>query len=130
MSKVYLIDIDGTVCDDIKNEESHLYSEAKPYKNSREMLNKWYDEGNTITFFTAREEKDRVVTEKWLKDNNFKYNGLIMGKPRIKEGQTYHWIDNRPVKATTYLGNWGELVKKKYDIEVFNVNDCGDAFDY
>ena len=53
-----------------------------------------------------------------------------MGKPRIKEGQTYHWIDNRPVKATTYLGNWGELVKKKYDIEVFNVNDCGDAFDY
>ena len=43
------------------------------------MLNKWYDEGNTITFFTAREEKDREVTEKWLKDNNFKYNGFDNG---------------------------------------------------
>ena len=29
--RVYLIDIDGTVCDDIKNEDSHLYKDAKPY---------------------------------------------------------------------------------------------------
>ena len=28
MNKVFLIDIDGTICDDIKNEESHLYSTA------------------------------------------------------------------------------------------------------
>jgi uncharacterized HAD superfamily protein len=119
MNKVYLIDIDGTVCDDIKNENSHLYSTANPYKNSRETLNKWYDEGNIITFFTARESKDREVTEKWLKDNGFKYHGLIMDKPRIKDGQTYHWIDNRPVKATTYLGNWSELIKENKTIEVF-----------
>jgi uncharacterized HAD superfamily protein len=119
VSKVYLIDIDGTICDDIRNEDSHLYPTAKPYENSREMLNKWYDEGNVITFFTAREEKDREVTEKWLKDHKFKYNGLIMGKPRISNGQTYHWIDNKPVKATTYLGNWGELIKATKDIEIF-----------
>ena len=119
MGKVYLIDIDGTICDDIKNEDNHLYESAKPYKNSREILNKWYDEGHIITFFTARESKDRDVTEKWLNDNEFKYNGLIMDKPRIKDGQTYHWIDNRPVKATTYLGNWSELVMESKSIEVF-----------
>jgi hypothetical protein len=119
MSKVYLIDIDGTVCDDIKNEDSHLYSTAKPYINSRKILNGWYDQGHIVTFFTAREEKDRVVTETWLKENGFKYNGLIMGKPRIKDGQTYHWIDNKPVKATTYLGEWTELVKENKTIEVF-----------
>jgi len=117
--KVYLIDIDGTVCDDIKNENSHLYSTAKPYTNSRETLNKWYEEGHIITFFTARESKDREVTEKWLNDNGFKYHGLIMDKPRIQDGQTYHWIDNRPVKATTYLGNWSELIKENKIIEVF-----------
>ena len=77
MNKVYLIDIDGTICDDIKNEQSHLYSTAKPSTNSKEILNKWYDVGNIITFFTARESKDREVTEKWLKDNGFKYHGLI-----------------------------------------------------
>lgn len=119
MNKVYLIDIDGTICDDIKNEDSHLYPTAKPHINSRETLNKWYDEGNIITFFTAREEKDREITENWLKENNFKYNGLIMNKPRIRDGQTYHWIDNKPVKATTYLGEWTELIKENKIIEVF-----------
>ena len=117
--KIYLVDIDGTICTDIKNEQSYLYSTAQPYENSKQILNGWYDMGNTICFFTAREEKDRGVTEKWLKENGFKYHRLIMDKPRIKDGQTYHWIDNRPVKATTYLGNWSELIKTTQIIEVF-----------
>jgi|TARA_R110000803_G_scaffold73447_1_gene137290 hypothetical protein len=119
MKKVYLIDIDGTVCEDIKNEDSHLYPTAKHYPDSLELLNKWYDEGNVITFFTAREEKDRVVTETWLNEIGFKYHNLITDKPRIKDGQTYHWIDNRPVKATTYLGEWTELIQTKKTIETF-----------
>jgi hypothetical protein len=32
MNKVFLIDIDGTICDDIKNEESHLYSTANHFE--------------------------------------------------------------------------------------------------
>ena len=42
--KIFLIDIDGTCCDDIKNEDSHLYSTAKPIEGSRDQINKWYDE--------------------------------------------------------------------------------------
>lgn len=61
--KIFLIDIDGTCCDDIKNEDAHLYSTAKAIEGSLEQINKWYDEGNHITFFTAREEKDREVRE-------------------------------------------------------------------
>ena len=38
--RVYLIDIDGTVCDDIKNEDSHLYSTSKVYEGSLEQINK------------------------------------------------------------------------------------------
>ena len=53
--KVFLIDIDGTCCDDIMNEDSHLYPTAKVIEGSLEQINKWYDEGNHITFFTARE---------------------------------------------------------------------------
>ncbi len=113
MTKVYLVDIDGTISDDIKNEESHLYKDAGVLPHSKEVLNKWYDEGNTITFFTARVEEDRQVTEEWLKDNGYKYNGLIMNKPRIKDGQEYIWIDNRPVSGIVYKDNWLEIDKQK-----------------
>ena len=117
--KHFLIDIDGTICDDIRNEDSHLYLDAKPIEGSIEQINKWYDEGNIITFFTARESKDRHITEDWLRLKGFKFHGLIMDKPRCKDGQVYHWIDNRPVKATTYKGNWTELKEIYTKIEVF-----------
>lgn len=117
--KIFLVDLDGTVCDDIKNEDSHLYGSAKVYPGSREILNKWYDEGNEIHFFTARQSKDREVTKKWLDDNGFKYHGLVMDKPRIKDGQEYHWIDNRKVRSTTYLGTWKELKEIDAKIETF-----------
>jgi len=120
MNKVFLIDIDGTICDDIKNEDSHLFSSAKPFKNALNIINKWYDEGNIITYFTARENKDRKVTEDWLKDNSFKYHGLIMDKPRIKDNQIYHWIDNRPTRATTFKGAWTELKRINTEIDVFD----------
>ena len=119
MNKVFLIDIDGTICDDIANEDSHLYPLAKPFPDALRIINKWYNEGDIITFFTARESKDRVVTEEWLKNNGFKYHGLVMDKPRIKEGQTYHWIDNKPTKATTYLGTWSELKEVEKKIQIF-----------
>ncbi|WP_449404346.1 LNS2 domain-containing protein [Ichthyobacterium seriolicida] len=114
--KNYLIDIDGTICDDIPNEEEERMSSAKVYPDAREILNKWYDAGHIITFFTSRLERHRQVTEKWLDDNGFKYHGLLMNKPR---GGNYHWIDNHLVKATRYEGKFTELVEKKVKIKVF-----------
>ena len=118
-TKVFLIDIDGTICDDIKNEESHLYPTANHFPNALEIINQWYDEGHVITFFTARESKDREVTEVWLKEHGFKYHGLVMDKPRIKNNQEYVWIDNRKVRAVTYLGTWSELTEVDAKIKVF-----------
>ena len=119
MNKVFLIDIDGTICDDIKNEESHLYPTANHFEPALQIINKWYDEGNVITFFTAREGKDREVTELWLKEKGFRYHGLVMDKPRIKDGQEYVWIDNRKVRAVTYLGTWTELKEVDAKIQIF-----------
>ena len=118
-TKVFLIDIDGTICEDIKNEESHLYSTAKVYPEALAIINQWYGEGHIITFFTAREGKDREVTENWLKTNGFNYHGLVMDKPRIKDDQEYVWIDNRKVRAVTYLGTWSELTEVDAKIKVF-----------
>lgn len=119
LTKVFLIDIDGTICEDIKNEESHLYPTAKVYPEALKIINKWYDEGNVITFFTARESKDKLITEEWLTKHGFKYHGLVMDKPRIKDNQEYVWIDNRKVRAVTYLGTWSELKEVDAKIQIF-----------
>ena len=119
--KHFLIDIDGTITiEDIKNEDSHLYLSAKPIEGSMEQINKWYNEGNTITFFTARESKDRDITLKWLDDNGFKYHGLIMDKPRcFNADDEYVWVDNRKVRGVTFKGIWSELVKISKEINIF-----------
>lgn len=118
--KILLIDVDGTCSEDIKNEDSHLYATAKHYPEALKRLNSWYDRGAHITFFTAREEKDREVTEKWLKNKGFKFHGLIMNKPRCtNENDEYIWIDNRKVRGITYKKEWNELKKVKKEILTF-----------
>ena len=114
--KNFMIDIDGTICDDIPNEEPERMGTCLPYQDALKMLNKWYDEGHIITFFTSRIESHREVTENWLNKNGFKYHGLLMGKPR---GGNYHWIDNHIVRATRYEGKFTNLIEKSASIQVF-----------
>lgn len=114
--KNYLIDIDGTITEDVPNEEPERMATCKPFPDALETLNKWYDEGHIITFFTSRTEDHRTVTEEWLNKHGFKYHGLLMGKPR---GGNYHWIDNHLVKATRYKGKFTDLVTAEREIQVF-----------
>lgn len=114
--KNYLIDIDGTICDDIPNEEPERMATAKVFPDALETLNKWYEEGHVITFFTSRTEEHREVTEKWLDENGFKYHGMVMNKPR---GGNYHWIDNHIVRATRYKDKFTDLVEVKKKVQVF-----------
>lgn len=114
--KNYLIDIDGTICDDIPNEEPERMATAEVYPDALRTLNRWYDNGHIITFFTSRTEDTREVTEAWLQKHGFKYHGLLMGKPR---GGNYHWIDNHLVKATRYRGKFTDLIDKEVTIQVF-----------
>jgi uncharacterized HAD superfamily protein len=115
--KNYMIDIDGTICDDIPNEEPERMATAKLYPDALETINKWYDEGHIITFFTSRLEEHREVTEKWLNYHGFNYHGMLMGKPR---GGNYHWIDNHIVRATRFEGKFTGLVEVTANIQVFD----------
>jgi len=89
---------------------------AELYPDALNTINKWYDKGHYICFFTSRTEEHRDYTETWLKKHGFKYHGLLMGKPR---GGNYHWIDNHLVRATRYKGKFTDLVEKKVTIQVF-----------
>lgn len=116
---ILLIDIDGTVCEDIKNEDSHLYCSARPIEGALEKCNEWYEAGAQVHFFTARESKDRAVTELWLRRKGFQYHSLVMDKPRIKDGEEYIWIDNRKVRAVTFRGIWSDLIEYTKNILSF-----------
>ena len=51
MSKRYCIDIDGTICTPTVGRDYH---KAEPWQDRIKILNKLYDEGNYIIYFTAR----------------------------------------------------------------------------
>lgn len=114
--KNFLIDIDGKVSEDVPNEEPERMLTCDEIPGAKEYVNKWYDEGHIITFFTSRLEEHRANTEQWLKEHGFKWHGIIFGKPR---GGNYHWIDDRSVKATRFVGKFTDLVKVQKEVEVF-----------
>jgi uncharacterized HAD superfamily protein len=114
--KNYLIDIDGTITDDVPNEQPERMLTCLPYEGSVEMINTWYDEGHIITFFTSRTNEHEIITKQWLDKHEYKYHGIMFNKPR---GGNYHWIDNHIVRATRYNGKWAPLTTINATIQVF-----------
>lgn len=78
-SKVIYVDIDGTICT-----ISKPYSEAQPLNHHIDKINKLYDEGNKIIYYTARGQATKVdyseLTRKQLEDWGCKYSELIMNQ--------------------------------------------------
>ncbi len=114
--KNYLIDIDGTVSEDIPNEEPERMLTCDELPGAKDYVNNLFNDGHIITFFSSRLEEHRTNTEKWLNNHGFKYHGIIFGKPR---GGNYHWIDDRSVKATRFSGKFTKMVKEQREVEVF-----------
>ena len=104
--KNFLIDIDGTISEDVPNEEPERMLTCAAIPGAMEKINQWYEDGHIITFFTSRLEEHRANTEYWLSQHGFKYHGIIFGKPR---GGNYHWIDDRDVEATLFNGSFENI---------------------
>jgi len=90
-----------------------------PYPDSSRKTNELHDQGHYICFFTARKDEHREATLAWLEKNGVKHHQLILGKPRRREGDEYHYIDDTPIRATRYKGVFGDMVKKTKDVMVF-----------
>ena len=115
--KNLLINIDGTVCEDIPNEEPERMMIAQVFPDVVEIINRWYEEGHIITFFTGRLSQHAEVTEAWLEEHGFKYHSVLYDKPR---GGNYHWVDNHTVRATRFNSKFTEFVKRWVEVEVFD----------
>ena len=79
---VIYVDIDETIC---KSPESRDYSQAVPMLERIAKINKLYDEGNTIVYWTARGSGSGIdwksITLDQFKEWGVKCHGLMMGKP-------------------------------------------------
>ena len=115
--KNFLIDIDGTICEDVPNEQPERMEDAELFDGVVEVINGWYDDGHIVTFFTSRTDEHSEVTERWLQKHGFQYHGVLYNKPR---GGNYHWVDNHTVRATRFTSKFTEFVKKWAEGEVFD----------
>ena len=84
--KIMFIDIDNTICScPGTNPEDPDYTLCTPYYDRINKINKLYDEGNYILYWTARgcySRKDwTVFTNKQLNFWGCKYNELAVKKP-------------------------------------------------
>lgn len=119
--RIFIIDVDGTICEHVSNEEgAEGMRVARPFAASIREINRLYDEGHYICFFTARTEEHRQVTEDWLERHGVKHHSVIFNKPRKLGPYTeYHFIDDAHVRATTFKGKFTPFVKRSVEIDAF-----------
>jgi hypothetical protein len=78
---IIYVDIDDTIC----HTQGFEYSSAVPIPEAINKVNRLYDDGDTIVYWTARGTFTgidwRELTERQLKEWGAKYTELKFGKP-------------------------------------------------
>lgn len=96
----YIIDIDGTICTNTNGG----YRYAHPYPLRIAYVNKLYDEGNTIIYWTARGANSGIdwteLTKTQLDSWGCKYHEIRMGKPSYDI-----WVDDKAVNERVFFAN-------------------------
>jgi len=76
------VDIDETIC---HTPEGGKYKESKPIQSNIDKINALYDEGHSITYWTARGSRTgkdwKELTEIQLREWGAKHHKLILKKP-------------------------------------------------
>ena len=94
------VDIDETIC---KYKGTREYSLAEPINERIEKINKLYDEGHTIIYWTARGTvtmKDWTeLTAEQLDSWGVRYHKIEFGKPHYDL-----YIDDKSINSEDYFG--------------------------
>lgn len=81
---VIYVDIDETIADYQPDQDRKAYDKATPIDINIEKINKLYDEGNEIIYWTARGTLSGIdwygVTKQQLDDWGCKYHKVITGQ--------------------------------------------------
>lgn len=81
---LYYVDIDETICDYEYGVNKREYTLARPIQMNIDKINKLYDEGHQITYYTARGSATGIdwfeVTKNQLEEWGAKYHNLSVGE--------------------------------------------------
>lgn len=95
------VDIDETIC---YSPKSRNYAKAQPDEERIEKINKLYDEGHIIVYWTARGTMTGTnwydITRDQLEEWGAKHHELRMGKPAYDL-----FIDDKNINSNTYFEN-------------------------
>ena len=95
---IIFVDIDGTIC----NNTQGKYETAQPILDNVATINRLFDEGNTIVYWTARGSVTKLdwydLTAAQLKEWGAKHHDLILGKPHYDL-----YIDDKSINALEYF---------------------------
>lgn len=101
---IIYVDIDNTICYYEISNNILDYSKAIPYTERIHKMNKLFDEGNTIIYWTAR---GTMTGELWfqttlhqLKTWGCKFHELRMGKPKYDL-----FIDDKNINSEMFFKN-------------------------
>jgi len=96
---IIYVDIDETIC---RSPENRDYSLAVPFQDRIEKINRLYDSGHRIVYWTARGTGSgidwREVTERQFREWGVKYHELRLGKPIYDL-----FIDDKNINSDTYF---------------------------
>jgi len=96
---ILYVDIDETICISPANRD---YNNAEPLRSNIDKINKLYDEGNTVVYWTARGTGSgidwREVTERQFKEWGVKFHDLKFGKPIYDL-----FIDDKNINSNTFF---------------------------
>lgn len=99
---IIYVDIDETICEHPISDGPRDYSKAKPLVKRIDKINKLYDQGHTIIYWTARGTVTgidwRELTEYQLKTWAAKHHDLKLGKPHYDL-----FIDDKNINSETYF---------------------------
>jgi hypothetical protein len=115
--KLIVIDIDGTICAQTDGD----YENAQPFLNRIREINKLYDDGNTIVYYTARGmrrckgdidlvyENFYELTKNQLNKWGARHHNLVLGKMPYD-----HFICDKAINANDYFAScdWRDTVKE------------------
>jgi mannose-6-phosphate isomerase-like protein (cupin superfamily) len=124
------VDIDNTIC----NTNDSDYNNSKSIESNISKINKLYDDGNHIVYWTARGQKSNIdyseMTKNQLESWGCKYHELRMNKPSYDL-----LIDDKTIDPTQYFvtkektkKHKGEKVIKNWGYEYVIINNdkyCG-----
>lgn len=95
---IYIVDIDNTICTTVASDYVH----SVPITSRITAINRLYDDGHTIIYWTARgmsSGKDHSeLTQKQLDQWGCKYHEVRMNKPMYDV-----WIDDKCVEAGDFF---------------------------